>query len=282
MKISSISYHYNYKLVANRYYNSRISKFYATDPLAEKYPNFSPYTYTVDNPVMLVDPDGRKIKVSFRTGFLGIFGKKVTLTYDPKNQQWIDANGKKYTGKMSRFARISLIYLNNLNKSSYTFANKLISELADSKFDFYLKSRSRSFFKARSMFRAQAKYLHSKVPTDMIGSGGTIFLNPSGMPVFTKKGIQRNPKTGLFHEFVHAYDAMRGLLAIEKYKGLKGAEWRAVYYENLYRKTEHLPLRPCYGYSKFEIDDGFHYTPNPPHTLDDNGNPVLPEIFNFE
>jgi len=84
------------------------------------------------------------------------------------------------------------------------------------------------------MFKAQAKYLHSKVPSDMIGSGGTIFLNPSGMPVFTGKGIQRNPKTGLFREFVHAYDAMRGLFINVKYKGLKRSEWRAVYYENLF------------------------------------------------
>ncbi len=37
------------------------------------------------------------------------------------------------------------------------------------------------------MFKAEAKYLHSKVPSDIIGSGGTIFPNPSGMPVFTEK-----------------------------------------------------------------------------------------------
>ena len=89
---------------------------------------------------------------------------------------------------MRRFARISLKHLNSLNKSSYIFANKLISELADSKFDFYLKSSLlKSSFTPFSMFKAEAKYLHSKVPSDMIGSGGTIFLNPSGMPVFTEK-----------------------------------------------------------------------------------------------
>jgi len=60
MKISNVSYHYNYSLVANRYYNPRISLFYATDPLAEKYPGFSPYT--ADNPVMLVDLDGKFLK----------------------------------------------------------------------------------------------------------------------------------------------------------------------------------------------------------------------------
>jgi len=61
MKTGKVSY--NYILVANRYYNPRISQFYATDPLAEKYPNFSPYTYTADNPVMLVDPTGMKWKL---------------------------------------------------------------------------------------------------------------------------------------------------------------------------------------------------------------------------
>ena len=58
MKISNVSYNYNYMLVANRYYNPRISQFYATDPLAEKYPNFSPYTYTADNPINYIDPTG--------------------------------------------------------------------------------------------------------------------------------------------------------------------------------------------------------------------------------
>lgn len=34
----------------------------SVDPLADKYPNISPYAYCAWNPVKLVDPDGRKIK----------------------------------------------------------------------------------------------------------------------------------------------------------------------------------------------------------------------------
>jgi len=62
-----------------RYYNPRISQFYATDPLAEKYPNFSPYTYTADNPVMLVDPNGMDWYKNNETG----------------ETTWFDGNGKQ-------------------------------------------------------------------------------------------------------------------------------------------------------------------------------------------
>ena len=45
-----------------RYYESHLSTFNSTDPMWHKYPHLSPYAYCADNPVMLVDPDGRKIR----------------------------------------------------------------------------------------------------------------------------------------------------------------------------------------------------------------------------
>ena len=42
-----------------RYYNSDLSIWLSVDPLADKYPGLSPYTYCANNPVKLVDPDGR-------------------------------------------------------------------------------------------------------------------------------------------------------------------------------------------------------------------------------
>lgn len=41
-----------------RYYDPHISLWMSVDPLAEKYPGWSPYNYTLNNPVRLVDPDG--------------------------------------------------------------------------------------------------------------------------------------------------------------------------------------------------------------------------------
>jgi RHS repeat-associated protein len=43
-----------------RYYDPRISIWMSTDPLAEKYPNESPYIYCGNNPINAVDPNGEE------------------------------------------------------------------------------------------------------------------------------------------------------------------------------------------------------------------------------
>ena len=45
-----------------RYMNPRTSLWYGVDPLAEKYPNIGGYIYCAENPIKLIDSDGRKIK----------------------------------------------------------------------------------------------------------------------------------------------------------------------------------------------------------------------------
>jgi RHS repeat-associated protein len=42
-----------------RYYDPRMGMFYGVDVLAEKIPAWSPYSYTLNNPVRYIDPDGR-------------------------------------------------------------------------------------------------------------------------------------------------------------------------------------------------------------------------------
>lgn len=41
-----------------RYYDSRSSIWMSVDPLAESFPNWNPYNYTMQNPINLVDPTG--------------------------------------------------------------------------------------------------------------------------------------------------------------------------------------------------------------------------------
>ncbi|WP_396156858.1 SpvB/TcaC N-terminal domain-containing protein [Flavobacterium sp.] len=44
-----------------RYYDPRISIWLSVDPLAEEYPNVSPYAYCLNNPINAIDPDGRRV-----------------------------------------------------------------------------------------------------------------------------------------------------------------------------------------------------------------------------
>ncbi len=44
-----------------RYYDSWTGRFLSVDPMSKKYPSFSPYNYTLDNPLRLVDPHGESI-----------------------------------------------------------------------------------------------------------------------------------------------------------------------------------------------------------------------------
>ena len=44
-----------------RYYDPRTSVWISSDPLKEKYPNISSYVYCADNPVNVIDPDGKRL-----------------------------------------------------------------------------------------------------------------------------------------------------------------------------------------------------------------------------
>ena len=44
----------------SRYYSSDLSIWLSVDPMSDKYPSLSPYTYCANNPVKLVDPNGEE------------------------------------------------------------------------------------------------------------------------------------------------------------------------------------------------------------------------------
>ena len=56
-----------------RYMNPVTSLWYGVDPLAEKYPSVGGYVYCVDNPIRLIDPDGK-----------GWIQTEVGIYYDPR------------------------------------------------------------------------------------------------------------------------------------------------------------------------------------------------------
>jgi RHS repeat-associated protein len=70
-KIKDAETGYNY--FGARYYDSKLSVWLSVDPLSDKYPSLSPYTYCANNPIMMVDPDGRMILVlCYTSGHMGL------------------------------------------------------------------------------------------------------------------------------------------------------------------------------------------------------------------
>jgi RHS repeat-associated protein len=85
----------SYTYFGARYYDSELSGWLSVDPMSDKYPSLSPYCYSADNPVVLVDPNGENF-----TNFVDEDGNLIKHIDDGSNavfRQTGSGTGKHYT-----------------------------------------------------------------------------------------------------------------------------------------------------------------------------------------
>lgn len=109
-----------------RYYNSAIALWYSVDPLADMYPSWSPYNYCMGNPVNMIDPDGREVRIY--TGERDDDDNDVYLIY---------AAGMEYSGE-NKFVAAAITALNNMN--GVEIGASMLSSLISSKNSFNFKN----------------------------------------------------------------------------------------------------------------------------------------------
>lgn len=78
-----------------RYYDPQIGRWNGPDPMAEKFPNVSPYSYASNNPVLFVDKNGKFIHLILKYGInvaINIGIQMITsYMFDPDVHSWGDA-----------------------------------------------------------------------------------------------------------------------------------------------------------------------------------------------
>ena len=83
-----------------RYYNPKWSIWLSVDPMAEKYPSWSPYSYTLNNPIRYIDPTGMVVESPDTDYGLTKDGKIKQIgptNNDPDRLYVLDENGNKNT-----------------------------------------------------------------------------------------------------------------------------------------------------------------------------------------
>ncbi len=217
--------------------NSSPSRWLAIDPLASKYPSISPYAFCANNPILYKDPDGREIRIAFRTqDETGAFSNRY-VTY--RGGKLYNEDGSKYKGN-NGYAITVARDIDLLKKDDKELGRR-VGVLQDSK-----EIHTIGLPNNPADGNGSTPDVEQRV-TDHLPTGSSVDYDPRAEENI--RGDKRTPRAGLAHDFLgHSYDYDQGTArAGQNANGVEYEEVDAVKVENLSRKSTGDPQKTTYS-----------------------------------
>jgi RHS repeat-associated protein len=225
-----------YSYFGARYYNSSYSIWMSVDPMSDKYPSLSPYAYCGNNPVKLVDPNGREIWI------LGEDGQK----YQYKNRALVDRHGIEVTPAAGSYEATVLSDLKVLANSKDERIKSRLTHLETSNHKHVIQdSKSLSPNMNACLYNNK-----EQASTHGVGCGSTIFFNDNNKYAYPDGADSYSP-AALAHELIgHAYDNDCGNRtdAVSEQNSIPLIEISSINIQNIILKEHKLNERTQYGF----------------------------------
>jgi RHS repeat-associated protein len=181
-----------------RIYDPRIGRWLSTDPLQVKFPDVSPYNFVLNSPLIVIDPDGKEIKI---------------VTKDPEFRGYILNQLQKLTDDELTIDAAGVVQIvhsaRNPTKSSGT---SLISQLVGSENGHFILESTNGDNHSQPLFGS------GEATSNGTGAGTTIMIDPSNAVMVTDQdGVERAAPDQIVvgHELIHSSHMDKGELDSE-------------------------------------------------------------------
>lgn len=240
----------------DRIFDPRLGRWLSLDPLMAKYPYFSPYIFTANNPIYYVDRDGREIIINYKDAR----GNNQSFTYKPKMAvSNYPVHVKEAIKTLDAIHNISTV-VNKPQDFNITDPSpqEVISNLAKATdFKLNLNVLTKEEWKKNNPSGLSdgetSNFLSSNEAEGTINWSpeiGVVEVDDQGK----ESGLTRSPMTILSHEIKHGFNLMKkltaGLKAIKDDNFKNASEKSAVGFENTVGFNKENPEGERTSYSK--------------------------------
>jgi len=198
-----------------RIYDSRLGKWLSVDPLVAKYPYVSPYSFCANNPIIYIDPDGKKVVLVGDQEFVNkTFAQLQTLT---SNQLVLLLDGTVMeANKLSDMQKLLVVQTGKVERGNFVqrivkpIGTKLVSDAIDD-------DNTITIQEVDDWNDESAVFDNQENSTNGKGSNSTIYHDPEDDGTKTEPKIRnrdgttgRGARINLAHELIHALKGALG------------------------------------------------------------------------